>query len=392
MEALAYIHVAAHYEELNSSSELSAFRNRKSKALKAVKSIAIAVACITGEIVTGTAAQAASAHQSNNLTITNDTTSEILVFLHQDGDNAAYTRYAYLPACSERRLLDDYTHGWHFSINLNRKVRLAPNQAGALRIFASGYNRQIFPTPCKRKANGDASLQALLNPHPVDKIAVQEVAQFPNNAVLAFVPENKVASFVSRDVASNAGELLSSLGRAKEEFMEVVEEFVKNGNKAKYADEYLAGDQALASALSKQVKNSADNQFVIQAKELFVVNYTNDSEEQILAKVSELRKIADQGDKEEMKRILTEVCNLASLKNPAEIDKIVTSLIALAAASNKQGVGQLGGNSAGSNIIEFGVGLVEWIPGVKDWKLKNKICPMAGYEVAPPIGVQSEVY
>ncbi|MBD2605955.1 peptidoglycan-binding protein [Scytonema hofmannii FACHB-248] len=64
METLAYTHVAVHYEELNSSSELRAFRNIKLKALKAVKSIAIAVGCTTAGVVAGTAAQAETVHKT----------------------------------------------------------------------------------------------------------------------------------------------------------------------------------------------------------------------------------------------------------------------------------------------------------------------------------------
>jgi len=64
METLAYTHVAVHYEELNSSSELIAFRNIKIKALKAVKSIVIAVGCITSGVTAGTAAQAETVHKT----------------------------------------------------------------------------------------------------------------------------------------------------------------------------------------------------------------------------------------------------------------------------------------------------------------------------------------
>ncbi|MBD2212159.1 hypothetical protein H6G27_20130 [Nostoc linckia FACHB-104] len=60
METLAYTHAAVDYEEFNSSSELSVFRNIKIKALKAVKSIAIAAGGITASVVVGTVSLAST--------------------------------------------------------------------------------------------------------------------------------------------------------------------------------------------------------------------------------------------------------------------------------------------------------------------------------------------
>ncbi|MEJ1936118.1 hypothetical protein WDZ92_38480, partial [Nostoc sp. NIES-2111] len=64
MEALAYIHVVAHYEELNSSSEVINFEGIKLNALQVVKSAAIAVGCITSGVTTGAEAQVETVHKA----------------------------------------------------------------------------------------------------------------------------------------------------------------------------------------------------------------------------------------------------------------------------------------------------------------------------------------
>ncbi|MEH2092982.1 hypothetical protein [Nostoc sp.] len=160
MDTLAYTHVAVHYEELNSSSELSTFSNIKIKSLKAVKSIAIAVACITAEVFAGTAAQAATDHKSlktvNDKPVTapsqlatrritvdgdakkatlardglpnhtqvplqygqvqliNDKPYPKIIYFREHGEGST-TRFAYLPGCTKRTLMGTYNNRWEYS-------------------------------------------------------------------------------------------------------------------------------------------------------------------------------------------------------------------------------------------------------------------------------------
>jgi peptidoglycan hydrolase-like protein with peptidoglycan-binding domain len=64
MKTLADTQVAVRHEDLNSPSKLRAFGNIKLKALKVVKSIAIAVGCITAGVIAGTEAQAETVHKT----------------------------------------------------------------------------------------------------------------------------------------------------------------------------------------------------------------------------------------------------------------------------------------------------------------------------------------
>lgn len=223
METLAYTHAAVDYEELNSFSELSAFRNIKIKALKAVRSIAIALGFMTAGVAASTSAQAETvnttlsygdtgsgvatlqsklggiavdgifgsqtlsklksyqaAHglavngkatketlaslelhnltqaplQYGKLKLVNDNPHEVIIFIYKPGEEK-YSRYAYLPGCSQRILQSTYSNRWQVSLDLEKKVLIRNLKGDSFEFKASTLNEDKYAScPGQPQANG----------------------------------------------------------------------------------------------------------------------------------------------------------------------------------------------------------------------------------------------
>lgn len=140
MNTLAAAKVAVPSANSNSPSKSKGFGNIKSKALNAVKSIAIAVGSITASLVVGTASLASTNQQSElrygKLTLVNDTPSPMLVYLKAPKEDRP-TRYAYVAACTTRILTRKYSTGWRVTTDKKMFTPLREIRSGQLEARAS---------------------------------------------------------------------------------------------------------------------------------------------------------------------------------------------------------------------------------------------------------------
>jgi len=157
-------------------------QNTIRKALKAVK-YAIAAVCIISGVLAGAAAQAAIRHkpvrdaapgtvgtpkytplqgikigktvqarvplQYGKLKLRNDTESGAIVFLHAPGEEK-YSRYAYLPACSERDMSAKYSTRWRVSVDAVHAQQIGVVKGGVLMVATSSLVNQPDIMACNR--------------------------------------------------------------------------------------------------------------------------------------------------------------------------------------------------------------------------------------------------
>lgn len=142
----------------NDCSNPRGFEKIKTYAIKAVKSIALAIGCITASVVVSVpTAQAAirgsvsttnqSASQGQpiksrapvqhgKLILRNDTEIGSLIFLHAPGaDN--FTRYTYVPACTARVMSAEYSTKWRASPDTVNQSSIVVGVGGVLEVTRS---------------------------------------------------------------------------------------------------------------------------------------------------------------------------------------------------------------------------------------------------------------
>jgi hypothetical protein len=398
MEALAYTHVAVHYEELNSSSELRAFRNIKLKVLKVVKSIAIAIGCITTGVVAGTEAQALTT-SGGKLTLRNDTQSEVLIFLHKDGESGAYTRYAYLPACTERTMLGDYSHGWHISQDLRWKLPLIPKQTGIAKVYTSSFNGVKYEKLCQRaiRSVGPTYMSGLgwgMEPASATTVLVNVnslrfqllgmidpaiMDQFLNTQTLT--QAKKIGGDLgewAKKVENDLKNLLTSGWTSFTRFLNNLEQTVSGGTKeAKKGADVISPDTVNQNWFLQQKKTNADKLFEQQALNVLTGQTHNDDASKIAERIRLLRELADREDLDGLKKVLKDICNLLNVTN-AHI--AAQSLIKAAQISNSQNLGKM--NKAakeGGAMVEV-ERMAGGLEGLDNATIKERYCPRSDGE------------
>lgn len=393
MEALAYIHVAAHYEELNSSSEVINFEGIKLNALQVVKSAAIAVGCITVGVVPGIAAEALST-SGGKLTLRNDTQSEVLIFLHQDGKSGAYTRYVYLPACTERTMLGDYSQGWHISQDLRWKLPLIPTRMGIAKVYTSSFNGVKYEKLCQQATRSVSDTYTSLlgwgtKPAPATTVSVN----LRQLGMVGMVTAENLDNVLNAQTLAQAKKIPGAVGELAEKTIRGGYQFVTElpgafndlkqtifgGTKeVKKGAEVISSDYDVADLnwFIQQKRRNADQFFDLKAFELLAANTFSDKEIKTTQRIRSLRELADSGNLDEIISILTNICKV----KPSYAMLYAQLLIKAAQISNSQNLAAMNKPvKEGSTMVEVkrtGGGL----EGLSKEMIKERYCPKSDGE------------
>ncbi|MBD2492294.1 hypothetical protein [Aulosira sp. FACHB-615] len=394
MKVLTDTQVAIQYKKLNLSFKLITFSSTKLQALKAVKPTVIAMGCITAGIIVGTSAQAAQRTVSDSrtdgtLTLINDTRSEVLIFLHKVGETEAYTRYAYLPACSKRQMSDDYSGGWQASVNLQEPTNLTPAFDGNRRFYTSAHNGNTHPLPCKIPHQPARSTQvSWLQSEQVPR-TIQVAAGLPRINIFGSITSNFGETLVQEvGLAVRKSPFKDIVHGNEQEFATLTRNMIDHGTKV-HSDIPEFKNPVFLNAVETQIRNKANQNVDAVIDNLFSYGPKNsDPQEVRSAKVLEFKEYVLTHNEEEIQKFLRDVCGISiAEKDSLQIAKWLKKSAEVASKQNVTPQPTVLGN-IGNTLINIATS----IPIVGTNLLKGKICPATDYEISPLDTTHAEVY
>jgi hypothetical protein len=394
MKVLTDTQVAIQYKKLNLSFKLITFSSTKLQALKAVKPTVIAMGCITAGIIVGTSAQAAQRTVSDSrtdgtLTLINDTRSEVLIFLHKVGETEAYTRYAYLPACSKRQMSDDYSGGWQVSVNLQEPTNLNPVLDSNMRFYISAHNGNTHPVPCKIPHQPARSTQvSWLHSEQVPR-AIEVAAGLPRVNVLGLTDTSNLVETITQTVASavQKSPFRARVHGNEQEFATLTSNMIHNGPKV-HSDIPEFTNLAFRNAVETEIRTVANQKVDAAIDNLFSYGAKqSDSQEVRAAKALEFKEYILTHSEEEIQKFLRDVCGISIEEKDSR--QIAKSLKAWTEVASKQNVTPQ--PTVFGNIGNTVVNILTSAPIIGTNLLRGKICPATDYEIRPLDTAHAEV-
>jgi hypothetical protein len=326
-------------------------QNTNLKALKAVK-LAIALVCVTGGVVAGTNAHAATKQRTDYegvpLTLINDTSDEVVLFLHEDGDKSAYTRFANMPPCTERTLGGSYGRGWKVSQNLNTPVRINQVVTSGNKIYTTSINKKETKHQCVKDSPTEnperiALVHAGQQGGEEERYATVNVGFGWLTSRRVNEPVEQVAKGFSKRVSgvvAKSNEALAAtlkevenLDGGREAFFKFVAENGPGEVRKKYGNIL---DPEFLSAISLGIKEQSKDTFIEEYKRAFTIANGTDSVEEIGRKGEEFYELVknSNGDLVNLEAFFTVICD--KKLSPEQVRILVARLVKLVSIAEKQ--------------------------------------------------------